>query len=198
MFTVYLQLGFDHITDIGGFDHFLFLLSVCALYRWQDWRRLLWMVTAFTVGHSLTLALAALGYILPDAGLIESLVALTILMTAIYNLYLLPKNPTEAVVAPSRNNYLFVLLFGLIHGLAFSNFLRASLMPGEESDLITQLLAFNLGVELGQLLLVAIIIGLSYVFQTVLKVWQRDWIVFVSGAAAGLAVLLLVQRTVGG
>ncbi|MEM1325788.1 MAG: HupE/UreJ family protein [Bacteroidota bacterium] len=184
-FQLYLQLGFEHILDPKAYDHILFVVALCAIYRIDQWRRVLVLVTAFTIGHSLTLALAALDIIRVNAEVIEFLIPITIIITGLFHVF-----KTEAATRNVRWNYAFALFFGLIHGLGFSNYLRALTM-GDES-IVQQLLAFNIGVELGQLVIVAIVLLISYIVMTVFKVKQREWILFVSGAVVGMATMLLL------
>ena len=192
MFRTYLELGFDHISDINAYDHILFLVALCAIYQLKEWKKILLLVTAFTIGHSITLALAALELVSFSKDLIEFLIPVTILITSLYNV--LTKSfdtPTTTFNQRLNIRYLFALFFGLIHGMGFSNYLKAMLMPGQENELIPQLLAFNIGVELGQLLIVAIIMAVAYLVLSVFKAKQRDWTLFISGAAAGVALLLM-------
>jgi hypothetical protein len=185
-FQLYLQLGFEHILDVQAYDHILFVVALCAIYRVEQWRRVLILVTAFTIGHSLTLALAALDVIRVNMDVVEFLIPVTIVVTALFHVF-----RTEVAAQNVRWNYAFALFFGLIHGLGFSNYLRA-LMIGDEG-IVQQLLAFNIGVELGQLIVVAVVLLISYLVMTVFKVKQREWVLFVSGAAFGIATMLLIQ-----
>lgn len=191
MFQTYLQLGFDHISDPKAYDHIVFLVALCAAYRPEEWKKILILVTAFTIGHSLTLALAVLDVIRFPAKVIELLIPVTILITAIVNV--LPQSREGSNSFKGINpSYPFALFFGLIHGMGFSNFLRSALMPGQEGDLVGQLFAFNLGIELGQLLIVVLIMGMAFIALRLLKVSPRAWNQFVSGAAAGISVSLLI------
>ncbi len=187
MFSIYLDLGFDHILDINGYDHILFLVALCALYTLKEWRQILILVTAFTIGHSITLALSTLNIIQIDATLIETLIPVTILMTAILNLWIRP-NPDKKW----RPNYFLALFFGFIHGMGFSNYFKALL--GKEADILTPLFAFNVGVELGQLCIVTGIILINYVVTRFFKLSQRLWTILVSSIAALLACYLIVER----
>ena len=147
MDPVYIELGFDHILDPQGYDHILFVIALCSIFTWRDWKKIVVLVTAFTVGHSVTLLLSGLKIINVDAGLVETLIPITILATAI--LHLVKRDHSQISL---RLNYGLAFSFGLIHGLGFSNFFK-SLMPGTES-IVWPLLNFNIGVELGQLLIV--------------------------------------------
>ena len=196
-FQTYLELGFQHITDLDGYDHILFIVALCAIYTLKEWRKVAILVTAFTIGHSITLALAALEIIPIPAATIEFLIPVTIVITAVYNvtIHKMDGNASNATFNRRLNmNYIFALVFGLIHGLGFSNFLRSMLMPGQEDQLVMQLLAFNIGVELGQLTIVAVILFIAYIVMNPLRVKQREWNVFVSGAAAGIALIMALER----
>ncbi len=197
-FSTYLQLGFEHISDLNGYDHILFIVALCAIYRLSEWRKVAILVTAFTIGHSITLALAALDIIPIKGELIEFLIPITIFITAIYNVVAHRFDDQELAASTFSKqlnwNYLFALLFGLIHGMGFSNFFKSLMMPGERSGFIQQLLAFNIGVELGQLLIVAFILLASFLAINLLKVKQREWNLFVSGAAAGISLIMALER----
>ena len=191
IFQTYLQLGFLHICTPRAADHLTFLLALCAPYVLADWRRVLALVTSFTVGHSLTLALATLGLVSFKPAVIEALIPVTIMVTAVVNLrganrVLTPRAPVLRA-APNA----LALAFGLIHGLGFSNYLRALL--GANSRPIQELFAFNVGVEVGQVLVVAGILLLGALLLRGLRVARRDWLLATSGAALGIAALLLVQ-----
>ncbi|WP_133274049.1 HupE/UreJ family protein [Hymenobacter radiodurans] len=190
VFSTYLQLGFFHIFNLQAYDHLVFLLALCAPYVLSDWRRVVALVTSFTVGHSITLALATLGFVQYSTTLIEVLIPVTILLTCVVN--------TSRAGRDFKRNQPIVLtlpnalaaIFGLIHGLGFSSYLRELL--GQNSRPVVELLAFNVGVELGQLLIVALILVLGFIVLRVFRAARRDWVLVVSGAAAGIAVILLL------
>ncbi len=182
----YLHLGFKHISNLAGFDHILFLIALCAVYRIEQWQRILILVTAFTIGHSLTLALVSLGSLTIPSRLIEFLIPTTIVLVAINNVVNQPVAATKM-----GRNYAMALFFGLIHGMGFSNYFRALLM--DSGSVVTPLLGFNVGIELGQLLVVFVIVALAYLFLNIIGVKQRDWTVFVSGAAFGLGLKMMVE-----
>ena len=195
VFQTYSQLGFLHICTPRAADHLTFLLALCAPYVLGDWRRVLALVTSFTVGHSLTLALATLGLVTFKPAIVEALIPVTIMVTALLNLRgagsaTTRPTPRPAPVLAAAPNAL-ALGFGLIHGLGFSNYLRALLGPGSRP--VQELLAFNVGVELGQVLVVATILLLGALLLRGLGVARRDWLLTTSGAALGIAALLLVQ-----
>ncbi|RZK63160.1 MAG: HupE/UreJ family protein [Hymenobacter sp.] len=197
VFTTYLQLGFLHICSWQATDHLTFLLALCAPFVLADWRRVVALVTSFTVGHSLTLALATLGVVPPGGPVVETLIPVTILLTALVNIYRAgpalgraPRRPAGPVVWAAPN--LLAGVFGLIHGLGFAGYLRELL--GQERRPVAELLAFNLGVELGQLLVVSVLLLLGLALLRGLGIARRDWVLTVSGVALGIAALLLGQQ----
>lgn len=189
-FGLYFRLGQEHILDYAnGYDHILFVLALCAVYLVRDWKKILILVTAFTIGHSITLALATLQLVTVDPAFIEFLIPLTIFVTAVFNLFKKEENLNTGKI---QINYVFALLFGLIHGLGFSNYLRAIL--GKNQSILSQLLAFNLGLEFGQIIVVAIFLALSFLVVDLLKVTRRDWKMVLSSAIAGIAIILMKDR----
>lgn len=187
-FETYLQLGFDHISDIDAYDHIVFIVALCAVYQLRQWRMVLMLVTAFTVGHSITLALATLGFILIPMEIIEFLIPVTIFATCLMNVF----KPYEAHA--DRKiwfNYPLALFFGLIHGMGFSNYLRALL--GMEESIVMPLLSFNIGLELGQIMIVALVLGGAALAVQVFRAPHKSWNLFISGAAAGVAVILMLE-----
>ena len=187
-FKLYYSLGFDHILDVNGYDHILFVVVLCALYQSTDWKKVLILVTAFTIGHSITLALATLRIIKINADLIEFLIPLTILITALSNLFTKEHRIAEGKI---WRNYLYAGFFGLIHGLGFSNYLRALL--GGDTTIILQLFAFNVGLEVGQIIIVGLFMVMSFIFVSLGGVSRRDWKMIVSSAVAGIALMLMLD-----
>lgn len=195
-FLIYLRLGFNHITDPRGYDHILFVIALCATYTIRQWRQVLVLVTAFTIGHSITLALATLRLINYSTALVELLIPVTILITAVSNfVYAEPKKRTLRVSKPSPNRawrYGLALVFGLIHGMGFSNYLRSLL--GREADIVQPLLAFNIGLESGQLLIVGLILVSAYLVLDLLQSSRLRWTLLVSGIVAGMALSLIINN----
>ena len=184
LFEMYLKLGFHHIININGYDHIVFVLALCAGYSIKELKKVLILVTAFTIGHSLTLALSTLKIISIPSHIIEFLIPATILVTAVSNV--LPFK--------SRNNrfiYVVTLFFGLIHGLGFSNYLKELL--GREANILTPLLAFNIGLELGQIVILIAYFLLLFLTVNLFKVRDNFWRIFISGIAVGIALVLLIN-----
>lgn len=189
-FALYFGLGKDHILDYAnGYDHILFVVALSAIYLVSDWRRILILVTAFTIGHSITLALATLQIISVNVRMVEFLIPLTIFVTAFSNLF----RKEEAVIEKRiQTNYLFALFFGLIHGMGFSNYLRAIL--GKSHNIASPLLAFNLGLEFGQVIVVALFLAVSFILVDLIRISRRDWKMVLSSAIAGISLILMKDR----
>jgi hypothetical protein len=189
-FQLYFGLGMDHILDYAnGYDHIIFVVALCAVYLTRDWRQILILVTAFTIGHSITLALSTLRIISVNTGLIEFLIPLTIFITAFSNLF---KKENSLSNSRIHINYLFAGFFGLIHGLGFSSYLRSIL--GKEENIVTPLLAFNLGLELGQIVIVALFMAAAFILVDLFGLNRRDWKMVISSAIAGMALVLMNEK----
>lgn len=192
-FFAYLQLGFEHITDANGYDHILFIMALCTTYTLLDWKKVVILVTAFTLGHSITLALATLGMVEVNSDVIEFLIPVTILITACFNFFY---KPTKQGNRPKNDGntirYIIAICFGLIHGLGFSNYLRALL--GKEADIVMPLLGFNIGLELGQLIIVFIILAVAFVLIEIGKISKLSWVQISSGFIAGMAFSLIINN----
>jgi len=187
----YIKLGFEHISDFAGYDHMLFLVALCAIYNVRQWKSILVLVTAFTVGHSVTLILSSFDLLTIPSNVIEFLIPVTILLTALNNV--IGSNPAEAG-AKMNKNYAMALFFGFVHGMGFSNYFKALLM--DSSSVALPLLGFNLGIELGQILVVFFIVSVAYLFLSRLGVKQREWNLFISGAAAGMSLIFIVENKI--
>ncbi|MFY8091064.1 MAG: HupE/UreJ family protein [Chitinophagaceae bacterium] len=187
-FDLYFNLGWQHIADWQGYDHILFVMVLCLRYVFADWKKVLFLVTAFTIGHSITLALSVLQVISFKQNLIEFLIPITIIITALSNLQVKKfvfKNKWNAI-------YFLALFFGLIHGLGFSNYLKSLL--GKGSNIVWELFAFNIGLEIGQLLIVTAGLLLSFVCLNVLKLNRREFILFCSGGVFLVAFIMAIER----
>ena len=187
-FWLYFGLGKDHIADLNGYDHILFVAALCLGYLPRDWKKILILVTAFTIGHSITLALSALNLVNVSIEWVEFLIPVTIVLTALFN--------TRSLKGFEGRNmkvvYALTTFFGLIHGLGFSNYLKSLL--GKDSSIISQLLAFNLGLEAGQIIIVALILLLSVICVRGLGIERRNFILFASGAVFGIALIMAIER----
>ena len=186
-FGFYFGLGWEHIISLDALDHQLFILVLAALYTFRDYKRVLILVTSFTIGHSVTLALSALEIITLPSPLVEFLIPCTIVITAITNLF--QKTFTTRAI---QLNYFLALFFGLVHGLGFANTIRFVLAEGQ--SLGWALFGFNVGLEAGQIVIVLLILAIAYLVLQVFKAPRREWIVFVSAAVFSLALRMALER----
>jgi hypothetical protein len=187
-FWMYTQIGFNHIANLSGMDHILFVAALCIRYQFSDWKKWLILITAFTIGHSITLVLSVFNYLDFSTNWIEFLIPVTILITSISNMFVkkFSFNTRFPVI------YFFALFFGLIHGLGFSFYLKSLL--GLQQNIAPALLAFNLGLEIGQILIVMAILVISFIFVTLLKASRRDFILIVSGGILALSLQMAIER----
>lgn len=187
-FSLYFQLGLEHILDKNAYDHLAFVIALTALYQMIDWKRILILVTAFTVGHSITLALATMKMISVNMDIVEFLIPFSILLTAFTNLFVKESAIYSRKLHP---NYFLALGFGLIHGLGFSNYLQAIL--GKEESIAWPLFAFNVGLEAGQIIIVGMFLLMGFIFVSIFGVARRDWKIIVSSIVMGLAFTLTMD-----
>lgn len=187
-FGLFFQMGYEHISDLNGIDHILFVAALCIRYQFADWKKLLWLVTAFTLGHSITLALSVFNIINYSVNWIEFLIPVTIFITAISNVFV--KKFVYKAKFPLI--YFFAIFFGLIHGLGFSNYLKSLL--SKEGNIVPELLAFNLGLEAGQLVIVLAILFISLIFVQLFKINRREYLLYVSGGIFAIALQMAIER----
>jgi hypothetical protein len=186
-FSMYFGLGWDHIISWEALDHILFILALAVIYRFEDWRRVLILVTAFTIGHFLTLILSVTDVIRANSEWVEFLIPLTIVITALFNLF-----KPNLQSATNAFLYTLTLVFGLVHGLGYANAIRFLLV--EEQSLGWSLFAFNLGLEIGQIIVVlaALILGELVLRYTPLQ--RRYWVVIVSSIVILVAMNMVIDR----
>ncbi len=187
-FNLYFEIGFRHIADLKGYDHILFVMALCLRYEFTDWRKLLILVTAFTIGHSITLALSVFNLVSYSVKWIEFLIPVTIVLTTISNVFV------KKFVFKSKFPliYFLALFFGLVHGLGFSNYLKSLL--GNDHSVVWQLLAFNVGLEAGQLIIVLCVLLISLVFTRILRCSRREYILYFSGGIFAVALQMAIER----
>lgn len=190
VFSMYFQLGLEHILDFKAYDHILFIITLCAVYLFTDWKQVIILVTAFTIGHTTTLALSSLNILSINSRLVEFLIPLTIFLTAIANILFKQKDFSPILY---RLKYMTALVFGLIHGMGFSNYLKSLL--GMQANIVEPLFAFNLGLEIGQLVIVLGILTLASLIINYLKSSKREWSLILSGAGLGVSLILMFERS---
>jgi hypothetical protein len=186
-FTLYFKTGWHHIIGWDALDHILFIVALTSIYLAENWKQVLVLVTAFTIGHSITLALSVYNIVQVNERLVEFLIPCTISATCVYNLLVKDFNRKSL-----RLNYIFALLFGLIHGLGFANTIRFMLAGNQQIGL--PLLSFNLGLEVGQILIVCCLLLLSYIFVTHLKFGRPWWVRGLSGIALVWSFYMIAER----
>ena len=186
-FGFYFRLGWEHIMSLDALDHIFFIFALAAIYLLKDWKQVLVLVTAFTIGHSITLALSTLQIVELSSNWVEFLIPCTIVFTALANLF--QRNFSAKAI---RINYFLALFFGLIHGLGFANTLRFIL--AQDQSLGWALFGFNVGLEAGQIVIVFFILLLAQLAVVLLKNSRRDWVVFVSAAVFSLALQMALER----
>ena len=187
-FIFYFKMGLFHVLDIRAYDHILFLIVLAIVYQFKQWTKVLWLITLFTIGHSVTLALSAYGILNINSKLVEFLIPLTIFITGLMNVL----TARKASVGKENQNLFFALFFGLIHGLGFSNYFK--IMIGKTSSKLVPLLEFAVGVEAAQVIIVLVILLIGTLVQSILGVNRRDWILVISSIVIGFAFQMMVNR----
>lgn len=187
-FILYLKMGLFHVLDIKAYDHILFLIVLSVIFGFGNWKKVLWLVTLFTIGHSLSLTLAAFEIIKIKIETIEFLIPVTIFITGVSNIF----NSKKISNTKDSINLIFALFFGLIHGLGFSNYFRA--MIGREEDKLLPLAEFALGIEVAQVIIVMIILILGFLFQNFFRVSKRDWVLVTSSIVIGFSIQMMIDR----
>jgi len=183
----YFKEGWQHIISSDALDHQLFILALAALYTMKNWRQALLVVTAFTIGHSITLALSVLGILNLNPQVVEVLIAATIAITAVANLVYPTLNG-----ANTRRNYLFALFFGTIHGLGFASFIRFTLAEGQ--NIGYPLFQFNIGLEAGQVVFMIALLLVAYLLIEVWELKRHWWTIFISASVFLLSLKMLIER----
>lgn len=186
-FLFYLQLGWEHIISIDALDHQLFILALIAIFSFKDLKKVLILVTAFTIGHSFTLALSAFDVIRFSSHWVEFLIPCTIAFTALDNL-IFSKNEEKLI----RLNYFLALVFGLIHGMGFANSVR--MMLAQEQSITIPLLGFNVGLEIGQIVVVIVVLTFFYLLSTFFKLQKKHWVILVSAPIFLFALKMALER----
>lgn len=186
-FMFYLRMGWDHIVSKDALDHQLFILALIAVYTIQDFKKVLILVTAFTIGHSLTLALSVFDILRVPSAWVEFLIPCTIAITALINIF--GKNNVQKQM---KLNYSLALFFGLIHGMGFANSIRITL--AKEQSIATGLLGFNIGLELGQIVVVLAVLIILFLLTTIFKLDRKNWIMFVSSGVFALSLQMALER----
>lgn len=187
-FILYFKLGLRHVLDFSAYEHILFLLALAVVFNLYQFKKVLWLVTLFTIGHSITLILSTYGIYSVRTKLIEFLIPVTIFITAAINVFTAKKAST----GKENTNLVFALFFGLIHGFGFSNYFK--IMIGKEDDKLFPLLEFALGIEAAQIIIVLAILITGTILQNFFSVARRDWILVCSSIVIGFSIQMMLNR----
>ena len=185
--NTFFQSGWEHIVDINAYDHLLFVMTLCAAFKLKEWKQILIIITAFTIGHSGTLILSAFDIIPTDPKLIDLLIPFTIMLTAIANVINYEK---DRKFSDAKIKYLIALVFGLIHGLAFASNFKFMLFS---DDILMPLFLFNIGIEAGQLFIVLLFMIALWFYSNVINGAHFKWNLFISGAGFGIAATIFIN-----
>tara|TARA_B110000881_G_scaffold220650_1_gene246539 strand:- start:6035 stop:6613 length:579 start_codon:yes stop_codon:yes gene_type:complete len=185
-FKTWFEIGFDHILNYQALDHILFVFALTIIYEIKMLKKIIILITAFTVGHTITLILSTLNVINFDQKIIEFTIPLTIAITSINNIISRNKNLHKV----GNTNYFIALFFGLVHGLGFSNYLKALLIG---DSILLELFAFNIGVEVGQIIIVIVFLLLSYFISKIFFSKKDEWVLFVSSLILGISITLIIN-----
>lgn len=193
-FWIYFNTGLRHVLDINAYDHVLFLIALTIPYAFKDWQRVLLLVTLFTVGHTMALLLSVYGFVQIKVNLVEFLIPITILITALFHLFTAGKNSKKESISFIA---VVTLFFGIIHGLGFSNYFN-TILPGNASTKLVPLLEFALGIETAQVIVVLIVLILSYIVQTIFRFSKRDWTLVMSAFVIGVVIPMVIESEIWG
>lgn len=183
--------GWNHIVDVHAYDHLLFVMTLCAAFKLEQWKQILVIITAFTLGHSATLVLSALDIIPANSKLIDMLIPFTIMITALANIINYNKHGKFSDI---KVKYSIALVFGLIHGLAFASNFKFMLFT---DNIIMPLLTFNIGIEVGQLFIVFVFMLSLWLYTKLIRGEHLKWNLFVSGAGFGIAATIFINAVNG-
>jgi hypothetical protein len=191
-FMLYLNVGLKHVLDINAYDHVLFLTALVVPYHFKDWKKIITLVSVFTLGHTLALVLAVFELVKINVTLVEFLIPITILCTAVYNLFKSGKGKNTASISAT---VFITLFFGIIHGLGFSNYFN-SILAGTPSDKIIPMLQFAVGIEIAQLAVVVTVLLISFIVQYFMRNSKRNWILITSSIIIGVVIPMLIESEI--
>ena len=183
-----VEYGINHVLDINAYDHVLFLIVLSIPYVFKDWKRVFLLVSMFTLGHTLSLVLAAYSVVTVNATMVEFLIPITILVVALFNVFTSGKGAQREKVGVL---FLSTLFFGLVHGLGFAR--EFKMLLGDTDNKLVLLLEFALGIELAQVIIVFVVLFLGYILQTIFRLTKRDWIMVISAIVVGLVIPMILN-----
>lgn len=184
-FWFYTKQGLTHVLDLKAYDHILFLIVLTVPYVFKDWKRVLWLVTVFTIGHTFSLFLSVYDVISVNSNLVEFLIPMTILIAAIFNIFTAGKGSSKEKLGLV---FFITLFFGVIHGLGFSNYLK---MISSGHNKFLSLIEFAVGIEIAQVIIVFLVLIIGFIVQTIFRFNKKDWITIISAIVIGLVIPML-------
>lgn len=191
-FWIYLEIGFKHVLNIRAYDHVLFLMALSVPYAFKDWKRVLILVSIFTLGHTLALFLSVFNIVMIKESVVEFLIPITILTTALYNIFTSGKSSKSDSISIIG---FITLFFGIIHGLGFSNYFK-SILSGNAIDKLLPTLEFALGIEFAQITVVLVVLIIGYIVQNIFRFSKRDWTLVVSAFIAGVVLPMIIESEI--
>lgn len=191
-FLIYFEIGMRHVLNISAYDHVLFLIALTVPYAFKDWKRVLILISIFTIGHTLALMLSVFGVVIIKVNLVEFLIPITILITAAFHLFTAGKSSKNESISIIG---FITLFFGIIHGLGFANYFK-TILGGSASDKLLPLLEFATGIEAAQIIVVFIVLVLSYIVQTFFRFSRRDWTLVMSSFVIGVVLPMIVESEI--
>jgi hypothetical protein len=191
-FMLYLEVGLNHVLDITAYDHVLFLIALVVPYHFRDWKKIISLISVFTLGHTLALVLAVYDLVKINVSLVEFLIPITIMCTAVYNLFNSGKGAAKSTISGA---VFITLFFGVIHGLGFSNYFNA-ILAGSPNDKLLPMLQFAVGIELAQLAVVFTVLIASFFVQYFIRNSKRNWILISSSIIIGVVIPMLIESEI--
>jgi hypothetical protein len=191
-FWIYVEIGLKHVLNIKAYDHVLFLMALTAAHSFQEWKRLLLLITLFTIGHTLALVLSVFNLVSINENLVEFLIPITILIAALFNFIALKKTLAKGTL---KSVALTTLFFGLIHGMGFSNYFK-TILPGNAIEKVLPLFEFSIGIEAAQMTVVLTILMLSYIAQSAFKATKRDFTIVTSAIIIGVVLPMIIDNEI--
>lgn len=193
-FELYFKSGLWHVLDIKAYDHILFLIALTLPYAFKEWRKVMLLVTLFTIGHTMSLILAVYGIINISGELVELIIPITILISAVYNI--ITRRKRFARKEEDNINFIAIitLFFGIVHGLGFFSFFK--MQVSEDDDKLIPLFEFALGIETAQIIIVLVVLIISAFVESILRVTRRDWVLVVSSFIIGVVVPMIINSEI--
>jgi len=191
-FWVYFEVGMRHVLNLFFYDHVLFLIALSVPYVFKDWKKVLLLISLFTVGHTIALLLSVYGIIVVKVNLIEFLIPITILITALFHLFTAgksAKNESLSVIG------FITLFFGIIHGLGYAAYFKSIIGVKSESKLLP-LLEFATGIEVAQIIVVLVALIAAYCVQTLFRFSKRDWTLVMSSFVIGVVLPMIIESKI--